>query len=136
MPREFEDIKDGTMLEPFHLNMIYRELRRWRKAKAVVLMVLDSAASADSPPVWRMEIDSPSIARAVVTTAIPTGTIGTPSDTGEVTLYNWDGTTSDAGDTAVSVLNDMTIAASVPIGTVVKIAMIDGDYWLIASECY
>ncbi len=76
------------------------------------------------------------MARGLVTTAIPTGTIGTPSTTGKVTLYTWDGTTSAAGETGVAVLNDMTIAASVPNGTVVKVALIDGDYWLVSSECY
>ena len=53
MPRAFDDLKDGTVLEPFHLNMIYRELRRWRKAKAVPPMVLNAADSADSPPIFQ-----------------------------------------------------------------------------------
>ncbi len=136
MGRQFDDVKDGTVLEPFHLNIIYRELRRWRKAKAVPPMVLDGAEATDSPPIFRQGGISGGIARAVVTTAIPTGTIGSPSTSGRGTLYTWDGSTSTAGDTGVQINNDMTIAASVPNGTVVKIAFIDGDYWLVSSECY
>ncbi len=136
MGRQFDDLRDGDVLEPFHINIIYRELRRWRKAKAVPPMVLDGAEATDSPPIFRQGAISGGMARGVVTTAIPTGTAGSPSTTGEVTLYTWDGTTSAAGETGIAVLNDMTIAASVPNGTVVKIAFIDGDYWLVSSECY
>ena len=136
MPRAFDDLKDGDILEPFHLNIIYRELRRWRKAKAIPPMVLDAADSADSPPIFRQGRTSGGIFRAVVTTAIPTGTITAPSDTGRVTLYDWDGSSSTAGETDVTVLNDFTIAASVPVDTVVKLAYIDGSYWLRASECF
>jgi hypothetical protein len=83
-----------------------------------------------------------SILRATVTTAIPTGTIGTPSTTGQVTLYHWD---PDAATSAISTdpsevnmrcCNDHTLSASVPGGTTVKVAWIDGDLWLVASDCY
>lgn len=75
------------------------------------------------------------VARGVVTTAIPTGTPAAPSTAGRITVLLWDGSTSSSGRTDVKVCNDMTIAASVATGKVVKVAMIDGDYWLIAAEC-
>lgn len=33
MPRDFPEIRDGTPIEPWHLNIIYRELRRLRKMR-------------------------------------------------------------------------------------------------------
>lgn len=53
MPRDFPDLKDGDLLEPYHLNAIYRELRRWRRASAVPPMVIDGLMSSDSPPIFR-----------------------------------------------------------------------------------
>ena len=53
MPRGFQDLKDGETLEPFHINIIYRELRRWRRAYAVPPMVIDGLMSSDSPPIFR-----------------------------------------------------------------------------------
>lgn len=73
--------------------------------------------------------------RGEVTTAIPTGTLATPSTTGVATLYNWDGANSTAGETGVPVLNDMTLAASIAVGKAVKLALIDGSLWLVQAEC-
>ena len=50
MAREFDDLKDGTVLEPYHLNMIYRELRRLRKMTAAPPLVLEGMTSTTSPP--------------------------------------------------------------------------------------
>jgi hypothetical protein len=35
----------------------------------------------------------------------------------------------------VKVLNDMTLSASIAIGKAVKLALIDGDLWLVQAEC-
>lgn len=82
---------------------------------------------------------SSDIVRAVVTTAIPTGTIGSPSTAGRAQVYQWD---SDAGTSStdseadpVRVCNDHTLSASIGTGKCIKIAFIDGDYWLIAADC-
>jgi hypothetical protein len=53
MPREFDDLKDGTELEPFHLNIIYRELRRLRKMTASPPLVLEGMESSVSAPLLR-----------------------------------------------------------------------------------
>ena len=58
MPRDFHDLKDGDTLEPFHLNQVYRELRRWRRAHAVPPMVIDGLMSSDSAPIFRMTSSS------------------------------------------------------------------------------
>lgn len=79
------------------------------------------------------------ILRAVVTTAIPTGTISSPSTSGRATLYRWDsaaGTSSeDTARTGVRVCNDHTLSASIASGKAIKVSWIDGDYWLIAADC-
>ena len=50
MSREFEPLEDGDRLEPFHLNIIYAELRRLRKMKAAPPLVLRGMDS-DQPPI-------------------------------------------------------------------------------------
>jgi len=82
------------------------------------------------------------IVRAVVTTVIPSGTITDPSTTGRANVYRWDNEadTSSIESSAdwqnIRVCNDHTLPAAVPLGTVVKLGWSDGDYWLIASDCY
>jgi len=134
MPRDFPELKDGDQLEPFHLNIIYRELRRWRKSVFVPPIIIDGLTSSDTPPVFRIG-RGPQNYRGVVTTAIPTGTISTPSTTGVVTLYNWDGANSTAGETGVQVLNDFTLSASIAVGKVVRLQLIDGALWFVQAEC-
>lgn len=51
MSRDFEDIKDGTVLEPFHLNVIYRELRRLRRMQATPPLTIQGMDSGESSPV-------------------------------------------------------------------------------------
>lgn len=78
---------------------------------------------------------NPGVQRARVTTAIPTGTLGSPSSAGKVKLLqkNAAGTWVDGPE--VTVYNDMTMAASLPIGRAVKVAWIAGDYWLVSASC-
>lgn len=79
---------------------------------------------------------NPGVARAKVTTAIPTGTFDAPSSDGRAQIYHKDHTDSwvVSGD-PVKVLNDHTLTASVAIGKVVKLAWIDGDWYLVAMDC-
>jgi hypothetical protein len=51
MSRDFEDLKDGDMLEPCHINVIYKELRRLRKMQATPPLAIEGMDSGDSPPV-------------------------------------------------------------------------------------
>lgn len=79
----------------------------------------------------------PGVLRAVVTTAIPTGTAAAPSTAGRCTIYTWDPASgaSSAGRTGVRVCNDMALPSSVAVGKVAKVAWIDGDLWLVSAEC-
>lgn len=81
------------------------------------------------------------IVRAVVTTAIPSGSIGSPSTSGKATIYLWDSQTAtssistDSSQIDVRICNDHSLSASVSTGKTIKAAFIDGDYWLIAADC-
>lgn len=74
---------------------------------------------------------------ASVTTAIPTGTLAAPSDTGRVTIYRDD----DAGGLAAAETdqechNYHTLSASVPIGTTVTVYWRANCFWLVQPDCY
>jgi hypothetical protein len=75
--------------------------------------------------------------RAVVTTAIPNGSDSTPSNTGRVKLRHkssYSGSwVADATDSVCN--NDNTLSTSIPVGRVVKVAWISGEYWLISASC-
>ncbi len=79
----------------------------------------------------------PGVLRAVVTTAIPTGL----SYTGAATVYRWNpATNTSTAETDptwqnIRICNDHTLSASIATGKVIKIAWIDGDYWLVAADC-
>lgn len=75
------------------------------------------------------------VRRAKVTTAIPTGTLASPSSSGKVKLQkrNADGSWSDGDE--VTCLNDFTMPASLPVGRVAKVAKIAGDWWLVSASC-
>lgn len=85
----------------------------------------------------RADNRNPGVVRAKVTTAIPTGTFDAPSDAGEAQIYHKNPTTREweAWRDPVKVMNDHTLSASIAINKVVKLAWIDGDWWLVAADC-
>lgn len=76
------------------------------------------------------------IARAKVTVAIPEGTFNSPSSSGKAQIYrkNDDGEWVEWEDPVV-VWNDHQMDADVPVGATVKIAAINGDWYLVAADC-
>ena len=54
MPRDYPDLKTGTLLEPFHLNIIYRFIRKLLRTVAVPPLVIDGLQSIDSPWIFRV----------------------------------------------------------------------------------
>jgi hypothetical protein len=57
MRRDFPTLRDGDLLQPRHLNLIYRELERQAKVSGVGIDVSDTAAgvtysSPDVPAIW------------------------------------------------------------------------------------
>jgi hypothetical protein len=51
MPEDFPHLEDGDALEPWHLNVVYAELRRWRKLKGAEGLDVDGAEGGDAPTV-------------------------------------------------------------------------------------
>jgi hypothetical protein len=79
---------------------------------------------------------NPGVFRAVVSTAIPTGSFAGPSDTGRAFVYHRDSAGSWVADSApTKVMNDHVLSASIPTGTTIKVSWIDGDFWLITADC-
>lgn len=79
---------------------------------------------------------NPGVVRAVVTTAIPTGTFASPSISGRAQIYhkNASGTWAASGD-PVTVNNQYVLAASVAVSKSCHLSWCDGDWWLIAMDC-
>jgi len=131
MAREFDDIKDGTVLEPYHLNIIYRELRRLRKMTAAPPLVLDGMTSTTSPPVLWGQSSGGAI--VVKTSSAITARSGTTAGTGTGTPQVFDGTDwADDGDDIDIISYSGTEIATDKYGTVVQI---DDDYVIVSVEC-
>lgn len=47
-----DDVRPGDALEPYHVNAVYHELRRWRKFKGAYPVVVDGAEGDDAPLAW------------------------------------------------------------------------------------
>jgi hypothetical protein len=74
---------------------------------------------------------------ASVTTAIPSGSLGSPSTAGRVTIYR----DSSAGglvaaETGQKCYNYHTLTASVPAGTTISVYWRAGVWWLLQPDCY
>jgi len=76
------------------------------------------------------------VVRAVVTTAIPSGSFASPSTAGRAQIHhkNAAGAWAASGD-PVPVHNDNALSASLPIGRTIKLGWIGGDWWLISASC-
>ncbi|OJW11208.1 MAG: hypothetical protein BGO49_11115 [Planctomycetales bacterium 71-10] len=78
---------------------------------------------------------NPGVQRARVTTAIPTGTEASPSSTGKVRLKVRDAAGAWGDGEEVQVYNDFTMPASLPVGRMVRVAWIAGQWWLVSGSC-
>lgn len=77
-----------------------------------------------------------SIFPATVTTAIPTGTLASPSTTGRVTIYRDNGTGGlVAAETGAVVQNYHTLSASIATSKTVSVYWRAGVWWLVAADC-
>jgi hypothetical protein len=78
---------------------------------------------------------NPGVFRAVVSTAIPTGSFAGPS-TGAAKIWHRDhngGWAEDADPT--DIMNDHVLSSSIAVGTTIKVCWIDGAFWLLAADC-
>lgn len=131
MPREFDDIRDGTALEPYHLNMIYRELRRLRKMTVAGSLSLDNMTSTTSPPfLWSIATGGITI---VKTSSTITAMSGTTLGTGTATPQRSDGTdlANDGDDIDIVSYSGVSIAS----GKYGAVASIGEDFVIISVAC-
>ncbi len=79
---------------------------------------------------------NPGVARAKVTTAIPTGTFDAPSSSGRAQIYHKDSTGSwrPSAD-PVKVFNDNPLDAPIPVGRTIKLGWIGGEWWAVSGAC-
>lgn len=132
MPREFDDLKDGTELEPFHMNIIYRELRRLRKMTAAPPLVLDGMESSVSAPMLR----GPAAGRGGLGKASGaiTARSGTTPGTGTVDIWQNNAGTLEATGDSVDVVN---VGIAISSGKYVWWQEDDetGDMYVAPLEC-
>ena len=72
---------------------------------------------------------------ASVTTAIPTGTLGSPSTSGRATIYRDNGSGGLTASEAGVVYNYHTLGASIAVGKTVSVYFRANVWWLVASDC-
>jgi hypothetical protein len=129
MPRDFPDLKDGDQLEPWHLNCIYDELRRWRRAKGTGGVTVTGADGGGDP---RISGDSaPGLRFAVVgSSAIAHASSSTAPSSGSGTLVTFSGGAISTTGIAVKLWNYKT-DASYKAGVTAVVAWIDTGWVLI-----
>jgi hypothetical protein len=77
----------------------------------------------------------------IVTTAIPTGTLDAPSNSGRIAVHRWQWRTSSSVADAdprygsLPVWNRFTLSASIAVNKCVAVAWEGGAYFLIAADC-
>jgi hypothetical protein len=139
MGRDFVDLKDGDTLEPFHINQIYKELRRWRKLKGSQRVQIVGANDGDSVPQIVVVIN-PMMYVGVANGDIPARS-GTTVGEGIVTIKQFDGTTiEDAQTNDIDVKNPsdttMTSGNGIDDGQYVKVWRdYFGDWIVEPMEC-
>jgi len=100
MARDFTDLKDGDTLAPYHLNIIYRELRRLRKMTVGPPLSLRGMDGNESPP--QLDLLRNTRGSLAVANGAITARSGTTPGTGNVDLYYLDvtsNTLTDYGET-------------------------------------
>ena len=92
MASEFPKLKSGDELTPWHLNIVYRELDRWRRMKFAGPVAYTGIDSASSPPTITV-LGSGGGPQIALSSSSITARSGTTLGSGTVTPYQIDGTT-------------------------------------------
>lgn len=123
----FDDVRDGDAIEPRLWNVIYRELRRWRKAKATPPMKITSADGL-MPPVFSLGPINTGCVGKITGSDVTAGSYGTGVFTMQIdTGTGW----SDSADmTSIPCVN--LLNKKVKVGSKVACLWI-GTTWLIVA---
>lgn len=135
MAQDFPELKSGDTLEPWHLNVIYRELKRWRKMKVIPPLASSGITSTDGiPPVLRF-IGQGNSALAITSSSI-TARAGTTAGTGTATIQDFDGTDFSA---TVDPADDETVfnfsGTAIDTGKYVMLTFWQDAWFVTAVEC-
>lgn len=110
MPRDFPEIRDGDPIEPWHLNIVYRELRRLRKMRGGGTITVQNADGTLPPLIVQGGF-------SIAAIGVASGTIGPYSSgcgTGSFTIQDVSdtGSLSNGGEPLQPCFNllDKTIA--------------------------
>src|SRR4051794_30970905 len=99
MATEFPKLKSGDELTPWHLNIIYRELDRWRRLKFAGPVAYSGIDSASSPPVVTI-LGTGAQGRPGKASGDIAAASGDTPGTGTVAIWRYDGSTMvDTGKT-------------------------------------
>lgn len=135
MAGKFREFKEGDAFEPWIINLIFKELARWRKLSASGSIGVTNADNPDAPPTindWRTDPLLP----AVLTGALSAGSLSSPTSAGGtlllVTAVGSTGYTATGG-MAITVYNLSTSAVS--SGKFCWVKPMNGNYYLISADC-
>lgn len=139
MGRDFAELKAGDRLEPYHLNQVYRELKRWRKLRGSARVILRGVADGESIP--EIDIAFPPLGFVGVANGNITKRSGTTPGTGTVTIKQYDGSVLvDAQVSDLTVYNasstGMTSGNGIDSGQYVWVQRdAFGTLWVSPLEC-
>jgi hypothetical protein len=135
MARDFPDLKVHDELRCWHLNIVYQELRRWRRARGAGLVEV-VGADGSSPPVIVGHAFA-ALVPAELTATLATGTKSSPTSAA-ATLLVPTGTgaaLTTTGGTSITVYNTMKMSSSLTSGMQIQVYIFNGLYYLHQSEC-
>lgn len=140
MARDFVDLNPGETLEPYHINMIYAELRRWRKIRGGTGVRLSGTTDQDSVP--EISVLFPKVGFVGVANGDITARVGSTPGTGTVTVkqLDTDDELIDAQVTDIEVynasVNTMTSGQGIDDGQYVWVQRDGfGRWWVAPLEC-
>ncbi len=139
MARDFVDVKDGDRLEPFHINQIYKELRRLRKLRGSVHVQVDGMQDPDGVP--QISVVFPPGGWLAVANGTITASVGNTVGTGTVTILQLNGNSVQAAQvnnlTVKNPTRDVgTVPGEISDGKRVWVQKDGfGDFWVAPLEC-
>jgi hypothetical protein len=133
MPEHFPHVRDGDALTPAHLNVIYRELDRWRKLTGSGSIAVTNADSREPPVI--VDQDMAGFVPADSGSGFAAGSRAAPT-TATVTLM-----TPTAGAAGLTMTNGRIVTAyntyptAIPASKTVWLTTFFGKYYIVQAEC-
>lgn len=130
MARDFPRFKAGDPIAAWHLNLIFDELRRWRKLTAAAPLQLDGASGGDAP---QLSLAGLLPAVIVLTSTVVTPGSGAAYGTGSGTLLADDLAGSLVDTTTKVNLKNLT-EKQVATGKRIVCLYALGSYWVTVPQ--